>query len=245
MSVGSPTIETPLMEDGVPENGSLANGAPPVGWRELRDDPDIQFDEFTMAPPEVREPGLFDEIWRAILEFLGRVLGPFGEVVAVNWSVIQWVLLALLAAFVLYWIARSIGPLARQRGEAGGEASAAMSDPNWRPTQEESMDLLEDADRLAAEGRFDEATHLLLKRSVDQIAKARPDWVDPSSTARELSDLPALSDQARGAFHTIAQRVERSLFALRSLDRSDWEAARTAYADFARISFRTGGDARA
>ena len=35
------------------------------------------------------------------------------------------------------------------------------------------------------------------------------------------------------AFATISERVERSLFALRSLDASDWEAARSAYANFA------------
>ena len=35
------------------------------------------------------------------------------------------------------------------------------------------------------------------------------------------------------AFRIIAERVERSLFALRALDRTDWEAARAAYADFA------------
>jgi hypothetical protein len=31
----------------------------------------------------------------------------------------------------------------------------------------------------------------------------------------------------------ISERVERSLFALRALDRPDWEAARAAYAEFA------------
>ena len=61
----------------------------------------------------------------------------------------------------------------------------------------------------------------------------RPDWVEPSSTARELAALPALPDGARTAFRIIAERVERSLFALRALDRADWEAARAAYADFA------------
>lgn len=188
-----------------------------------------------MAPPEVREPGWLDAVWRSIAEFLGWVLGPIGEFLALNWSVIQWVLLGLLALFVLYWIARSVGPLARSRAEAKAKA-AAGSDPEWTPSQEESTALLEDADRLAAEGRFDEATHLLLKRSVSQIATTRPDWVDPSSTARELAALPALSVPARIAFKTISERVERSLFALRRLDRSDWEAARAAYADFARQS---------
>lgn len=216
----------------------------PNGWREVRNDPDIQFDEFAMAPPEVREPGWFDDIFRAIGEFLSLVLGPVGEFLAFNWNIIQWVLLGLLAVFVLYWIARSVGPLARSRAEAKAKA-AAGSDPDWRPSEEESMALLEDADRLAADGRFDEATHLLLKRSVSQIANTRPDWVDPSSTARELAAIPALSAPARSAFKTISERVERSLFALRKLDRNDWEAARSAYADFARQSIESKQEASA
>jgi hypothetical protein len=103
----------------------------------------------------------------------------------------------------------------------------------WTPDAGEALALLEDADRLAAEGRFDEATHLLLMRSVGQIAEARPDLLEPSSTAREIAELPALPQAARGAFATIAERVERSLFALRSLSADDWQAARAAYADFA------------
>jgi hypothetical protein len=111
-----------------------------------------------------------------------------------------------------------------------GDEQAATE---WAPDAGEALALLDDADRLAAEGRYDEATHLLLKRSVGQIAAARPNWLEPSSTAREIAVLPDLPQAARGAFATIAERVERSLFALRSLTADDWHAARTAYAEFA------------
>lgn len=235
MTAVSPDIEIP----------ANSNVPAPEGWQTLRSNPDIQFDQFAMAPPEVREPGWFDEIWRAIVEFLAMILGPVGEFLALNWPVLQWVLLGLLAAFVLYWLARSFGPLARMRRGERADAGTAASDPDWQPTQEESVALLADADRLASQGRFDEATHLLLKRSVDQIAKAQPTWVDPSSTARELAALPALSERAAHAFGTIAERVERSLFALRPLEKSDWEAARSAYASFAQISLHASHGAGA
>ncbi|MEP1422265.1 MAG: hypothetical protein ABJK59_10895 [Erythrobacter sp.] len=237
MAITSPTTTQ------APE-ASTANVPAPNGWRDVRNDPDIQFEEFAMAPPEVREPGWFDAILGGIAEFLSWILGPIGQFLGLNWNIIQWVLLGLLAAFVLYWIARSVGPLARS-GAGDSAKTAAGSDPEWQPSQEESAALLEDADRLAAEGRFDEATHLLLKRSVTQIAATRPDWVEPSSTARELAALPALSTPARSAFKTISERVERSLFALRTLDRNDWEAARGAYADFARQSIESNREASA
>ncbi|MEO1221258.1 MAG: hypothetical protein AAFY42_07895 [Pseudomonadota bacterium] len=233
----SPIIATDPDTSGVSPIEAVSATSPvaaPQGWTDVRDDPEIQFDEFAMAPPEVREPGWFDDVWRAIAEFMSGLFGPMGEFIAINWDIVKWALLGLLAIFVIYWAVRTLGPLAsfsRTNGRQG--TSGAASDPQWQPSREESLELLEDADRLAAEGRFDEATHLLLKRSVNHIAKAQPDWVDPSSTARELAALPALSDPARSAFSAIAERVERSLFALRALDRSDWQAARAAYADFA------------
>ena len=96
-----------------------------------------------------------------------------------------------------------------------------------------ALALLEDADALAAQGRFDEAVHLLLQRSVHHIASARPDWLSPSSTAREISLLPGLPAAARQAFLLITREVERSLYALRALAADDWHRARAAYAAFA------------
>jgi len=97
--------------------------------------------------------------------------------------------------------------------------------------------VVEDADRLAAQGDYAEAVHLLLKRSFGEIAAERPDWLSPASTAREIGALPALPERARSAFSTIAQVVERSLFGLRILAEPDWLRARSAYADFALAGF--------
>lgn len=209
-----------------------AQSATPLeSWEGVRDDSDIQFAEIEIPEIPPPEPNAFERALMAFFDFLGAILSPIGSALGAAWPVLQWVLLAAAIAFVLYLIVNMVGPLARSRRET----RAAEGEPEWTPDRVESLALLEDADRLAAEGRFDEATHLLLKRSVGQIAAARPDWVEPSSTARELAALPTLSEAARGAFGAIAERVERSLFALRSLDRSDWEAARAAYANFALV----------
>ena len=142
-------------------------------------------------------------------------------------QVMTWLVVAIGVAILAFLVWRLLAPLRLRRRD---EQQAA---PEWTPDAGEALALLDDADRLAAEGRYDEATHLLLKRSVGQIAAARPDWLEPSSTAREIAELPALPQAARGAFATIAERVERSLFALRSLSADDWGAARAAYAEFA------------
>ncbi len=220
-------------ESGAPNDSpAAASSGAPESWREVRSNSDIQFEEITIQPAEPAEPAepsWLGQMLEAFFGFLGELLSPVGQLIGFSWPVLQWVLLALVAGFVLYLVLRTIGPLAGRNAKA----AKANSEPEWQPDREESVALLEDADRLAAEGRFDEATHLLLQRSVGQIADARPDWVDPSSTARELAALPALSDAARSAFATITERVERSLFALSSLNQVDWEAARSAYANFA------------
>jgi hypothetical protein len=198
-------------------------------WQALRADADIQF--APIKPPEDAPP---PDWLKALSEFLGQLFSPIddalnalGRAIGVSGQVMTGLVIAIGVALLAYLAWRLIAPYRLRRRKPEQAA------PEWSPDADEAMALLEDADRLAAEGRYDEATHLLLKRSVGQIAAARPDWLEPSSTAREISELPALPERARGAFFTIAERVERSLFALRSLSADDWHAARAAYAEFA------------
>lgn len=199
------------------------------GWDAIRARQDIQFAPIEMPkqdPPEASWLGRF-------IEGLADLLSPLVQALGISWPVFQWILIGIGAALLALLLWRLLLPIARIRlARTDGEAEPGL-EAEWAPDRVEAVALLDEADRLAAEGRFDEATHLLLKRSVGQIATARPDWLEPSSTAREIAALPALPDRARTAFATIADRVERSLFALRRLDLDDWQAARTAYADFA------------
>lgn len=222
----SAVAETPPIES-TGESG-LSPVAAADAWKALHEDGDLQF--APVAIPEIKppEPGWVEQMLTDLFGFLAELLAPVGQVLGASWWWLQWVPLAALAGFVIVLLWRMFSPaIARRR------AATADIEEEWRPETAASLALLEDADRLAAAGRFDEATRLLLQRSVSQIAAVRPELVEPSSTARELAALPALPDSARTAFRIIAERVERSLFALRALDRSDWEAARAAYADFA------------
>ncbi|MFA9200841.1 MAG: hypothetical protein ACEQR8_06575 [Cypionkella sp.] len=205
-------------------------------WEAVRADGSIQFAPVPPPPPEPPpEPGWLDALFR----WLGDLLAPLGEALGMSWPVFKWVLLALGLAALLWLVWRMVEPALGWRPRA----RAADEEASWAPETGATLALLEDADRLAAEGRFDEATHLLLRRSVGQIAAARPDLVDPATTARELAALPALPAGARAAFGAIAARVERSLFALRALGAEDWRAAREAYAAFAlaRLPAAEGG----
>lgn len=200
-------------------------------WEAVRANGDIQF-----APVQMPEQAPPPDWLVRFLKWLAELLRPAADALGVSWPVFKWVLLGLAALAVLALLWRLLAPVARIRF---GRKDIAATDDGWVPERGAALALLEDADRLAAEGRFDEATHLLLQRSVGQIADARPDWLEPSSTAREIAALPALPDSARRAFAIIAERVERSLFALRRLESEDWLAARAAYADFALADFRS------
>lgn len=90
---------------------------------------------------------------------------------------------------------------------------------------------LADADALAAAGRFAEAIHLLLYRSVDDIDGRRPGLVKPAMTSRELAEAADLPAVARGAFSRIARAVEISLFGGRAIDERAWTECRSAYAE--------------
>ena len=190
----------------------------------MRSDGDIQFEPAEL--PETVPPQTPDWLER-FFEWLGDVLEPVAELISLGWPVIFWVLVAIGVALILFAIYRIVDPT-----RFGGR-KRKTEESEWVPEQSKALELLEEADRLAQDGLYEQATHLLLKRSVGQIAEIRPDLIDPSSTAREIAALPALPDNARTAFGTIAERVERSLFALTSLNANDWDAARSAYSEFA------------
>lgn len=193
-------------------------------WEAARALGDIQY-----APvPPYQPPKSDPPDWLvAILNFLAELFAPLGRWLGAGWSGVE-IVLAVLAAIGALWIGWTLLQRWRlTRALAMPAADASVID------RAAALALLEDADALAAEGRFDEAVHLLLQRSVHHIATVRPDWLSPSSTAREIALIPGLPATARTAFTLITRQVERSLYALRALAADDWRRAREAYAAFA------------
>lgn len=193
-------------------------------WEAARAMGDIQY-----APiPPYQAPKSEPPEWLvAILRSLAELLAPLGRWLGAGWGGVE-IVLAVLAAIGALWIGWTL--LQRWRLTRALAVTAADAPVIDRAA---ALALLEDADALAAEGRFDEAVHLLLQRSVHHIAAARPDWLSPSSTAREIGQIPGLPAAARAAFALITREVERSLYALRALAADDWHRAREAYAAFA------------
>ena len=207
--LGKPPIET------TPAPAPANDAALAEAHRQLLADSSIQFDLPIVEPPQ-------PPAW----------LEPLARFLATIWPVIEilfWAALALLVLYILYGIARRLQGKEWPRRQK----KAKPPEPNWRPDEAPARALLSEADSLAAQGRFAEAVHLILFRSIEDIDGRRPDLVGPALTSRDIAALPAIPERPRSAFARIAMLVERSLFALRPLGEGDWRDCRSAYEEFA------------
>jgi hypothetical protein len=142
-----------------------------------------------------------------------------------------WIGLGIVVLLLL-WVLVGESLAARWGWTGRRKAVKAQVQAEFRPDQAKALVLLEDADALAGQGRFDEAAHLLLLRGVEDIRGRRPNLLKPALTSRDIAALPELPDAARSAFTTIAQVVERSLFGGHALDQAGWRQCRDAYEAF-------------
>lgn len=176
---------------------------------------------FTVSPPE---PARQDGFMRGVFAWLDDLFRGSGGA----FKILVWVLIALFILYVLYrlspefadWVDRFRRRRVPDTAPVEGAAEAARA-----------RELLSEADALAAEGRFAEAVHLLLWRSLEDIDRRRPDFVRPAVTSREIAGALTLPAVARGAFASIARAVERSLFGGNALGADDWTQCRAAYAE--------------
>lgn len=183
--------------------------------KQLLADSSIQFDLPSYVPP--KPPNWLVDI----LSWLGPYMIYF-----------FWGAVAIGTVVILFQIFLEMKGIAwrlpwqRKRGEVEAEET-------WRPDIGAAQILLSEADALAARGDYDEAVHLLLRRSVADIAGRLPDFLRPSLTARDIAGAPSIPTRARKAFTQIARIVEAALFARRPVGAEGWREARAAYEQFA------------
>jgi len=156
------------------------------------------------------------------LDWLAKALEGAAPVL----NIVFWSGVAVGVLLVCFFIVREV--LAARR-DPDNSNRLRLGDEGWRPDLKKARVLLADADRLAAEGRFAEAAHLLLLKGVDDVGERRPGELKPALTSREIAALPQLPAQARSAFGTIAAVVERSLFGGRDVDQAAWTDCRQSY----------------
>ncbi|HEX6741350.1 MAG TPA: DUF4129 domain-containing protein [Sphingomicrobium sp.] len=222
------------------EGNSTAAGGPDQfagAYKALRADPSVQFN-LTPPTPDPQSP----QWLRDFFNWLGKLFEPVAKFLAwigsffpqapyarfLLWTVIVAGVAALL--WILY--NRLVHGEWRIRLPRLAHADIEF-EPEWAPDHAPARSWLEEAEALARQGRYAEAIHHLLFRSIEDIARRRPNLVRPALTSRELAGSAAVPERARDLFAGIARVVERSLFGGRPVGEQDWIKARDSYAEFA------------
>jgi hypothetical protein len=195
----------------------------PVGAAHARllSDRSIQFAFGAPPAPQTPPPWL-----RALLDAIGHALRAAGPAI----SVILWTLLIVGVVGVLAFLGWELffAPGRRERTvPLDLRAGAGVADVGRLRA------LLADADALAAQGRYAEAVHVLLFRSIDEVEDRGAERIVPSLTSRDIAALPGLPPEPRAAFQEIAGIVEKAVFGGRPVAEAGWMRCRGAYERFA------------
>lgn len=220
--------------------GEVSDGHLAAAHRALRAGGDVQFDMLPAEPPRPPPAWL-----KALGEWLERVLAPVGRFL--RWissfmpdapyaRIFLWTIIAALLLLLLWMvqdrIRHGVWRLPRWR-RARIAVTAAEQEEDWAPDAAPARAWLTEADALAGEGRYGEAVHHLLLRSVEDLSRRRPQSVRPALTSRDLARAESIPHAPRRLFAEIAAVVERGLFGGRPIDAAEWSRCRAAYADFA------------
>lgn len=194
-------------------------------------DSELQLERPT-AEPEVQtplqrrgEPG-----W---VNWLSDLLGDLFALIGPLFRILFYGLIGIIVLAIGWFILSQVFDLRLERFRRKKDQVEESQVEDIRPDAAQARTLLEEADALAREGRFAEAVHLLLFRSIEDIQAREAGRVSRALTAREIGSLSDLPARARRALAPIIGVVERSFFGGREVDRSGWETARASYEEFA------------
>jgi hypothetical protein len=210
------------MAQGPPSSDTAPDGASSIeaAHAQLLTDKTVQFEHVTNAMIEDKPK----PAWLL-------AIGEFLQAISPLMTYLFWIGLALLLALLAYYLITEV--LGIRLFQPKPKRAADEPPPQWQPSEREARNLLAAADALAEEGKFNEAVHLILLRSIEDIDRFRPLVVRPALTTRDIARIDAIPDRARPAFQTIAEAVERTLFAGGHINGDEFGQCRQAYAGFA------------
>lgn len=191
-------------------------------YRPIKRNEDYQFE---LAEPIPRKsPSAFG---KAIGRFFKAVFSFLVPLV----KIVFWLGLGGMALGAAYLVGRAI--YETRFAKPTKKKKAEPDVPLYQPAEAQARILLDEVDKLAAEGRYGQAVHTLLFRSIQDIDRNRPNVVRRSLTSREIGNLTVLTAKARRAFSTIAGVSEIAHFGGITVNKSGFETARAAYAELA------------
>jgi hypothetical protein len=195
---------------------------------QVNDKHDLQTTFGAMPKPDLKAFEFWNKVFKSVGDFFEKAGHLFKPLAPFMPYILGLIALAILA-FLLSPVVRLMITSRFQRLFA---RDTLRADAPWRPTREAVVALLADIDKLAGEGSYDQAVHLLLVRSVADINAFRPDLVRKHYSARDIRSHPLLPEAARPAFTEIVRCVEKSFFAGIPATRIDFDTCRAAYTAF-------------
>jgi len=185
--------------------------------------------EGSTRPPRRRHrPG--DEEYTGRADRGGGVSSRPGNAAAGLGTVFQFLVWGAIAVALLLIILAVANELIGRRREP-----PAPEEPKGREEEAPKAALvrpLDDADRLAQEGRFAEAIHVLLLRTFQELTRAAGVKIAPSWTSREVLGKIWLAPDAREALVELVQVVELTWFGDDVPGEPDWLRCRAQYDRF-------------
>jgi hypothetical protein len=157
--------------------------------------------------------------------------GPAGGIL----SFLMWGVIAVAVVLLAFWLTTELV-------KYGGDDLELAADPTSpAPLDFAVVDRpLDDADVLANEGRYSEAIHALLLRTLQELVRTSSVRVSPAHTSREiLARVPLLTD-SRDALSGLITAVELTFFGGDVASADDFARCRAQFQVFA-AAFRAQG----
>lgn len=141
-------------------------------------------------------------------------------------SLLLWAVAICGGLVLLYWLLDSLSGFAWPSARRGSEAEPQAAEA--RPQR-----VLDEAERLAAEGRFEDALHALLLHGLGILRHRLGRRVAAALTSREILELSDLPEAGRAALRDLVARVELTYFGERPADAQDYRSCRELFESFA------------
>ncbi len=151
------------------------------------------------------------------------------------WDQLKWVVLALVVAGVLGFLASHIAETRRLARSVPASLPAAGPEPGRASLTAEQ--LLAEADAFAGQGRYRDAMHSVLLAAMLHLARRFHDGAPDSATSREMLRAAQLEPSETAALRDLVTRADRAWFGEYPSDANDYAGARHCFE-----SFLSGGE---
>jgi hypothetical protein len=141
--------------------------------------------------------------------------------------ILFWMLLVVGGLLLLFYLISGLPSLQQRLKRRAAEEDTSSVGSIPKDADRERLDLaLGEADRLARQGAYGEALHLLLLYCLNEMRRRFGLLLPPSLTSREILGLSVLPEVRRTGLSVIVSAVEVSHFGGRPVDESTYSSCR-------------------